>query len=553
MTQHRLPLIRVNCTLVSSRNRGIGSPGGRWTPVRQRCNAGRIARRSVAIASGLLLLFASASTARADDVIEMQILSSTRGSLLTDPARKLELVSTNDPLLASQPAPDLEVFNATGASVGTYAPEGAGQMALSADGDLLYVSSVLQPAIRRFDLTQDPFAELSGLGLTQISFPQSLVVAGGALWVADCLPAGTVEKVDPSTGHETVQDLSTMDIADCTQFTDHPTSADIFYAWARGHGTLYRIDVSSGSITSKGSWTAAQGSGILDVALAPGGASLVVAVFGGDGPGAISLNPTTLVETGVRYADGEYARAVSIAADGHVAVGYGTTVSVFPGGVPTPNATWSTSLLCQFSYVDERGLDFGPSDGLLFARSEERVAFIFSHPLSALATTSMITSVDPPSSAPGDTVTVSGNLTIPGGSAAARTVDLFDRGGFVATTTTDVDGAFGFDVAPATAGQRCYETRFEGTTTATGVRATAVLEVAKVASRVTIDGPATDPYPGKSIDFSGTLGFDDSGSVEASVIHIARTVDGFNYTAVGDASVDADGTWSLHTAAGDRS
>jgi hypothetical protein len=143
----------------------------------------------------------------------MQILSSTRGSLLTDPARNLELVSTNDPLLASQPAPDLEVFNGTGASVGTYAPEGAGQMALSADGDLLYVASVLQPTIKRFDLTQDPFGELSDLALTQINFPQSLVVAGGALWVADCLPAGTVEKVDPSTGHETVQDLSTMDAA----------------------------------------------------------------------------------------------------------------------------------------------------------------------------------------------------------------------------------------------------------------------------------------------------------------------------------------------------
>jgi hypothetical protein len=542
-------LLGLNCTLVSSRNRGVGSPRGRWTRLLPPRDARRIARRSVAIASGLLLFLASAPTARADDVIETQILSSPRGSLLTDPARGLELVSTNDPFLASQPEPDLEVFNATGTSVGTYAPEGAGRMALSADGDLLYVAGVLQSTIRRFDLTQDPFAELSYLALTKMNFPQSLVFAGQALWVADCLPAGRVEKVDPSTGDETVQDLSGLDLADCTQFTDHPTSADIFYAWARDHGTLYRIDVSSGAVTSTASWTAAPGSGILDVALAPGGASLVVAVFGGDGPGAIALNPTTLVETGVRYADRENARAVSVAADGHVAVGYGTTVSVFPAGVLTPNATWSTVLLCQVDFVDERGLDFGPSDGLLFAKNEDRVVFTFSHPLSALATTSMTTSVDPPSSAPGDTVTISGSLTIPGGSAAGRTLELFDRGGFVATTTTDGNGAFGFDVVPATAGQRCYETRFEGTTTATGARATSLLEVAKVASTVSINGPATDPYPGKAIDFAGTLGFDDAGSVEASVIHIARTVDGFNYTAVGDASVDADGMWSFHTTA----
>jgi uncharacterized delta-60 repeat protein len=112
----------LTCALASSRNRGIGSLRGRWIPVLPPRDSGRIARRSVAIASGLLLI-AFSPAAWAADVIETQISSSTPGSLLTGRARSLEQVSTNDPSLASEP--ELEALNATV----SYAPGSAGQMA----------------------------------------------------------------------------------------------------------------------------------------------------------------------------------------------------------------------------------------------------------------------------------------------------------------------------------------------------------------------------------------------------------------------------------------
>ena len=508
-------------------------------------------RRSIAAVLGLTLVVISGPAAYADRVDELDIFPGIYLQLLSDPVHSYQFVASTEFWGASDPAPDLAIFDAAGAPVAEYMPEGVGGVALSDASTVLYVTENSGPAIHRLDLTLNPPTELSELPLTNFFQPHSVVYAGGALWVGQCLDDSTIEKVNASTGSETPQDITGLGIQRCPQFVDHPTLPNVFYAWGWQQGTLQRIDVSSGSMQSTATWSGPDGGAITDVAVAPGGETLVAAVeYAAPAPGAVALQPTTLVATGARYLEGSRVAGVSIAADGHVAVGSGTTVNVFPAGSATPSATWSTAGACKVREVGRRGVDFGPSDGVLFVKDQEGYGLsTFSHPTAALVASSIDVTVQPSVSAPGDSVALTGTLDVGGASDSGRTVELFHDGELVTSTITGSGGTFGFDVSPAVEGTFCYETRFEGIATATGARSSATVEVERVPSLLTLDGLATPPYPTQVVAFSGTLSFDDAAAATGSTVNISHTQDGFTYTSIGDAVVDAEGNWTLQAAA----
>ena len=508
----------------------------------------RSARGSLAAVTALVFVLTLTPMAAADELHEGDVPGGVDVQLLTDPVHGFELAASTDTAVATQPSPDLEIFDAAGTSVGTYATDGVGGLAISDDASVLYATKPHEPAIRRLDLTDDPPTELADLAITDVLQPHSVVFAGGALWVAQCLDNSTVEKVDASTGEETAQDIAGLGISVCPQFIDHPTLANVFYAWGRFQGTLQRLDVSSGSLVATASWAIPGGGAISDVAVAPGGGTLIAAVsFATPSPGAVVLNPTTLVATGTRYREGTNLVGVSIAADGHVAVGFGTTVEVFAAGGASPTATWSSAAPCRVRQITYRGVDFGPSDDVLFVKDQEGPSVaLLSNPTSTLATSSIGVTAEPNPSAPGDPVVLSGALDVGGASDIGRTVELFHGGVSVDSTTTTTGGAFSFDVAPPTAGAQCFDVRFEGISTATGAWSSVTVDVMKIPTSVVINGPLT-AYPSETIEFSGTLVFDDGASAEGAVVHVGRSQDGFTFTPVGDAGVSADGTWSLTT------
>lgn len=508
----------------------------------------RSIRRSLVAVSTLLLVITLTPWAGADELYEGDVPGGVDVQLLTDPVHGLELTASTDVSVASAANPDLEIFDAAGSSVGTYATDGVGGLAISDDGSVLFATKPNEPAIRRLDLTDVPPTELADLAITDVFQPHSVVFAGGALWVAQCLDDSTVEKVDPTTGEETAQDITGLDISRCPQFVDHPTLANVFYAWGRFQGTLQRFDVSSGSLVATASWPIPGGGAISDVAVAPGGGTLIAAVsFASPSPGAVVLDPTTLVATGTRYRDGTNLSGVSIAADGHVAVGFGTTVEVFASGGASPTATWSSAAPCRVRQITYRGVDFGPSDDVLFVKDQEGPSVaMLSNPTSTLATSTISVSAEPNPGAPGDPVVLSGALDVGGAADSGRTVELFHSGVSIDSTTTTTGGAFSFDVAPPTAGAQCFDVRFEGISTATGAWSSVTVDVLKIPSSVVINGPLT-AYPSESIEFSGTLAFDDDASAEGEIVHVGRSQDGFTFTPADDAVVEADGTWSITT------
>ena len=484
----------------------------------------------------------------ADELHEGEVPGGVDVQLLTDPVHGLELAASTDVFAAAGTSPDLEIFDAAGSSIGTYAIDGVGGLAISDDASVLYATKPNEPAIRRLDLTNDPPTELADLPLTDVFQPHSVVFAGGALWVGQCLEDSTVEKVDAATGEETAQDITGLGISRCPQFVDHPTLANVFYAWGRFHGTLQRFDVSSGSLVATASWTVPVEGAISDVAVAPGGGTLIATVsYATPSPGAVVLNPTTLVATGTRYRDGTNLAGVAIAADGHVAVGFGTTVEVFAAGGVSPIATWSSAAPCRVRQIASRGVDFGPSDDVLFVKDQEGPSVaLLTNPTSTLATSSISVSAEPNPSAPGDDVVLSGALDVGGASDVGRTVELFHGGVSVGSTSTTTGGAFSFDVAPPTAGAQCFDVRFEGIATATGAWSSVTVDVMRIPTSVVINSPLT-AYPSETIELSGTLTFDGGESSEGHVVHVGRSQDGFTFTHVGDATVAADGTWSLTT------
>lgn len=482
-------------------------------------------------------------SARADSTRPNDIRGSDLATLLPDSAHGFEFMTTSYQG-GSESGSHLQATDPSGSSLKTYDVGPSGGMAIA--GTTLYVTDPFPDMhVARLDLGVSPPGELAPISVTRQLL--SLVYANGLLWASECLPDSTVESVDPATGAESPQDLTGLDISNCPQFADNPALAKIFYMWSQNHGTLYRVDTTGGKLTAGASWNGS----INDVAVSSDGSAVIV----GSADGAIELDPTTLAPTGTTYSDGSSVTAVAVSGDGHVGTAAGDHVFVYPSGGSTPNASWAVGG-CLDGSVTARGLGFGPSDLQLFVLSRSAQTFsVLSHPTSVLKTSSLVSSSAPPTPTPGDTVTISGTLTVPSTSVAGRTVAIYESGAyngtdtFIGNATTDAGGAFSLDVPGVTAGGHCFDARFAGTTGATGAVAGTAMIIDRLPSTVSISGPDPSPLPGDPLQLKGTLAFQDAASTENAVIHV-DVWDGSLWQPVDDAVVAADGTWSVTTTAG---
>jgi hypothetical protein len=297
----------------------------------------------VVIVTALALLMGVVIPARADSTRPAGLLGSDLVTLLADPAHSLEFIGTHYQG-GGEGGKHLQAMDAAGDVVQTYDVGPTGGMAIV--GSTLYVTDPMPDfQLVRLNLGVSPPGELTPMPVLRQLL--SLVSAGGLLWGAECLYDSTVESIDPVTGGESPQDLSGLDISNCPQFADNPALAKIFYMWSQFHGTLYRVDTTGGVLTTTASWAGS----INDVAVAPDGASVVVATS----DGAIVLNPTTLAPTGVSCKNGSNISAVAVSGDGHVATATGNHVWAFPSGASTPNASWTVGG-CLNGPVTARGL-----------------------------------------------------------------------------------------------------------------------------------------------------------------------------------------------------
>lgn len=496
-------------------------------------------------AIALALLGTLPAPARADTTQYAGVQGGDAIHLLADPAHGYEFLAAGYAGNPGDSTYNLQAFDPSGTSVERYAFGPTGGLAII--GDTLYATTpYFNWSIRRFDLTADPPSETTPLEEDRAL--HGLVAAGGLLWAAECLDGSVVESVNPTTGAEVPQDLSGLDINRCPEFADDPAHSKIFYVWSRYHATLYRMDTTGGTLAATASW---EGSQINDVAVAPDGSAVVV----GTATGAVVLDPTSLVATGVTYRAGSNIQAVSISGDGHVAVGVWNEVKVFPAGSGTPSASWALGG-CVAGVVNVRGLSFGPTDTNLFASSQYGQAVtVLTHATSALSQSTISLGTAPAAPTPGDTITLAGTLQIPGGAVSGRAVHLYEGGGALGTVTTDASGGFSFDVPDVAAGSHCYDARFAGSAAATGAVSRANGVVEKVPSAVSIAGPTTTPLPGDQVELTGSLAFDDAASTEGAVVHVERAPAGavfdWEFTTVGDATVQADGTWTIADVAGD--
>ena len=509
----------------------------------------RTQRVVVGGALALLLIAAFAPSVLADQVVRTQAYSAIESQFLVDTAHGFTFMASRDRFITQPPVRHLEVFDADGTSLATF-EGGATGMALTATR--LFVSSMGSATIRRFDVTQPVPTELTPLTIESI-YPNSLVMAGGTLWMAECFPTNpSVFTIDPQTGAQAAVTIGQLDVSNCAEFTDHPTNADVLYAWSKRGGNLYRIDVSGGTFSSTATWSAPGGAAITDVAISADGATLIASVMNGSpNAGAVVLNPTTLAATGVRYDEGHNLRAVAIASDGHVATSGGASVRVFPSGVTTPNAQWATDTDCTGGENTFRGLAFGPSPTELFVATEGQTVHLFSNPTSTLASSSVTASVTPETPFVDDTYTVQGTLNVPGASSSGRTITVRVGGTVVGTTTTGAGGTYSLPITSTVSHQTCVDVRFAGTTSVTGAMAADGVQVLQVPTTLVFDQP-TDQLPNAELELTGSLAFDDAASTAGSSVLVERYEDG-PWVPVDTATVAGDGTWSVQTTLGAES
>ncbi|MFJ4987262.1 hypothetical protein ACIP9H_26070, partial [Streptomyces sp. NPDC088732] len=135
-------------------------------------------------------------------------------------------------------------------------------------------------------------------------------------------------------------------------------------------------------------------------------------------------------------------------------------------------------------------------------------------------------------------VTVRGTLDSATPLPAGTEVTATRNGIALGTTTTNPDGSFSFQDTPTALGSTTYRVTFAGDATHAATEATATVNVAKAATRLTVDAPAT-AVPGDEVTVRGTL---DSATPLPAGTEVTATRNGI---ALGTTATNADGSFSF--------
>ncbi|XVQ82282.1 hypothetical protein ACQP2K_25870 [Microbispora siamensis] len=306
---------------------------------------------------------------------------------------------------------------------------------------------------------------------------------------------------------------------------------------AAGGGKVFvagddRIVVADADGTLSGAITGL--SGALGLAITPDGSTVIAAFLGMNEYGAWDGTSLRKVRAyGAEPASGRYSPVVAVSADGtYVAGGRGPEsalgVTLFDSATTTP--TYTDTCPDHVDLMNLASLTFSGNDLFAVWRNLDNDHHLHLWRLDRATLPGSTLTLTAPSTGTGaDVLTMTGQLTLPDGSAPGEQPLVVTRrvnGGAGATrsdVTTGEDGAFTFKDRPGSAGVIRYDVLWDGSSSVRWSAASATVTLAKGASSITLSGPATG-IAGTQLSFSGVLALGGHPPVWHSTLTVLRKV-----------------------------
>ncbi|MFF3878726.1 Ig-like domain repeat protein [Streptomyces sp. NPDC001978] len=478
--------------------------------------------RTLPAATALAVLFSSAALAvgsaapaLADSSTLLPVKST--GDMLVDGVHQRVFIS--DPTSGKVVA-----TNYAGTVVGTVdSLPGAKGLELSADSSTLYTAVPGADAVVAIDTATVTEAKryATGAGID----PESVAFAGGKLWFSyGASGNGNIGSIDLSgtdpvvaVGQDTSRTWYDAPILDVSA-----GAPGTLVAGAPGQSPveLAVYDVSSGT-ASRTAYAFDPGStgggNLADLAVTPDGKDVVTA---SGAPYYQAVYKLSDLSADGKYQTNTYPNAVDIAPNGTVAAGtfswYDPDVHVFKPGVSTPVRQYdfpNTGTSSGSDTLAARGLAWAPDAGKLFAVSSNDAGVyslrVFDDPTKTATT---LTASAPATGTRGTALTLTGKLTssapFPAGTMVSitRTDDESRNGKAVGTATVGADGSYSFTNTPPAGGKVTYGVSYAGDADHVGSTATALVNVARTATALTLTNNGKVYAYGSNVTFTAHLG-----------------------------------------------
>ncbi|CAM5443580.1 WD40 repeat domain-containing protein OS=Streptomyces alboniger OX=132473 GN=CP975_16155 PE=4 SV=1 [Streptomyces alboniger] len=472
--------------------------------------------RTLSTATALAVLFSSAALvavasgpAAADSDTLLNVRSA--GDVLVDGEHRRVYVS--DPR-----GGQIVVTDYTGAVKATLdgLPDVDG-LALSPDSGQVYAA--VAGLNRIVSVETSTYTQSASYALDGAERPRTLALAGGKLWFGYGPSAeGGIGSLDLSGDEPAValdQDGDASFYAAPELGSDPDSGILVAGEKETSNDSLTVYDVSGPKPELRVS-KSVEGGFFDDIAVSPDGTQVVTA------SGAPYYHPvysTKDLSPVGRYSSGDYGAAVDIAPDGTVAAGtsswYGPDVHVYRQG------QWSKVREYEFpntgnssggDTLAEGGLAWAPDGSRLFAvSSNSEGAFslrVFTDPAKSRPTLT----VSAPAEAPrAKALTVTGKLTgaaLPAGTPlkATRTDVESPSGKALPPVKTAADGSFTFEDTPPAGGKVTYKVTYEGDASHAAASASDTVEVARTATKLTLNKNGKVYAYGADVSFTAHLG-----------------------------------------------
>ncbi len=413
----------------------------------------------------------------------------------------------------------LLVTDLDGSTVGTVPNEdGAFGLAVSPDGDTVYAALPNEHAISAVNAST--LAETARYASGDTVQPTTLAFAAGRLWFGYSGQPGQggIGSVDLSTSPATVSLGTTTDYwYSAPLLTASATHPDLLAAADEDTDPPYVsvYDASGAALVTTAHQRIEDAGSAADLQFTQDGADLIMA---SGAPYVHQAYRVSDLSPDWSYPTGAYPDAVAVAPDGTVAAGSdayysSTSVSVYADSAVAGN---DGTQLNSYGFLENdlvrAGLAWTPDGGSLFAVTSNGAATTYTLRVYDDAGRSTPTlALRPPSTvAPGRPLTVTGSLTAPlaipvgthlhvtrtgPGNAPAAVLD---------DAVTTAGGDFTITDTPAAAGDYAYLVSYDGDSTHRPVSTAADVQVARLASTITLHAPASATR-GATLTVTGSL------------------------------------------------